>query len=150
RAVLFAGCTVVIALLGMMLLGINFLYGVALSASIAVLLVMAASLTLLPALLDFAGARLTRRSRRARRRAAREAPRGGGPWLRWSAVVQRRPWTIAIFATLTMLLIAAPALALRLGSSDASNDPASQTTHRAYELLARGFGKGFNGPLMVV
>ena len=150
RAVLFAGFVVVIALLGMMLLGINFLYGVALSASIAVLLVMAASLTLLPALLDFAGARLAKRSRRARRRAAREAERGGGPWLRWSAVVQRRPWTIAIAATLTMLLIAAPAIALRLGSSDASNDPASQTTHRAYELMAQGFGKGFNGPLLVV
>ena len=150
RAVLFAGCTVVIALLGMMLLGISFLYGVALSASIAVLLVMAASLTLLPALLTFAGARLARPSRRARRRAAAAREPGGGAWLRWSAIVQRRPWTIAIVATLTMLLIAAPAIALRLGSSDASNDPASQTTHRAYELLAQGFGRGFNGPLLVV
>jgi putative drug exporter of the RND superfamily len=150
RAVLFAGCTVVIALLGMMLLGISFLYGVALSASIAVLLVMGASLTLLPALLTFAGARLARPSRRARRRAAAAREPGGGAWLRWSAIVQRRPWTIAIVATLTMLLIAAPAVALRLGSSDASNDPASQTTHRAYELLAQGFGRGFNGPLLVV
>ena len=150
RAVLFAGCTVVIALLGMMLLGISFLYGVALSASIAVLLVMGASLTLLPALLTFAGARLARPSRRARRRAAAAREPGGGAWLRWSAVVQRRPWTIAVVATLTMLLIAAPAFALRLGSSDASNDPASQTTHRAYELLAQGFGRGFNGPLLVV
>jgi putative drug exporter of the RND superfamily len=150
RAVLFAGCTVVIALLGMMLLGISFLYGVALSASIAVLLVMAASLTLLPALLTFAGTRLARPSRRARRRAADAPESGGGAWLRWSAVVQRRPWAIATIATLTMLLIAAPAMALRLGSSDASNDPASETTHRAYELLARGFGRGFNGPLLVV
>ncbi len=64
--------------------------------------------------------------------------------------MQRRPWTIAISATLVMLLIAAPAIALRLGSSDASNDPANQTTHRAYELLAQGFGEGFNGPLLVV
>ena len=71
RAVLFAGCTVVIALLGMMLLGVDFLYGVAISASIGVLLVMLASLTLLPALLTFAGARLARPSRRARRRAKR-------------------------------------------------------------------------------
>jgi len=185
RAVLFAGCTVVIALLGMMLLGVDFLYGVAIAASIGVLLVMLASLTLLPALLTLAGARMAKPSRRARRRARRAAdaaaapagatplahaangaaaagangaavagaiaaPAGGGAWVRWAGFVQRRPWPIAIAAGLTMLLIAAPATALRLGSSDASNDPASQTTHRAYELLAQGFGEGFNGPLLVV
>ena len=159
RAVLFAGCTVVIALLGMMLLGIEFLYGVAISASIGVLLVMFGSLTLLPALLTFAGARVARPGRRARARAAApagqsdaaRAPAGaGGAWLRWSAFVQRRPLAIAITSTLVMLVIAAPATALRLGSSDASNDPASQTTHRAYALLTEGFGKGFNGPLLVV
>ncbi|HEX3911311.1 MAG TPA: MMPL family transporter [Solirubrobacteraceae bacterium] len=164
RAILFAGCTVVIALLGMMLLGVDFLYGVAISASIGVLLVMFASLTLLPAMLTFAGNRLTRPSRRARRRAARAEAEGvlgadavdaasapaGGWWLRWSMFVERRPRTIAVAATLTMLLIAAPAVALRLGSSDASNDPPNQTTHRAYELLAQGFGEGFNGPLLVV
>jgi RND superfamily putative drug exporter len=181
RAVLFAGCTVVIALLGMMLLGVAFLYGVAISASIGVLLVMLASLTLLPALLTFAGHRVARLGRRAGRRAARAAAgaspgdagatfpsaagdrgpsgaasatggaaAGGGRWLRWSLFVERRPWPIAIAAALAMLVIAAPATALRLGSSDAANDPASQTTHRAYELLARGFGQGFNGPLLVV
>jgi putative drug exporter of the RND superfamily len=185
RAVLFAGCTVVIALLGMMLLGVSFLYGVAISASIGVLLVMLASLTLLPALLATFGARVARPSRRARRRAAKAqavstadvqpaqsaaiatsqplpatsiATGGGdgagiaqgGMWLRWSKFVQRKPWSIAIVSTLVMLAIAAPATALRLGSSDASNDPASQTTHRAYELLAKGFGQGFNGPLLVV
>ena len=176
RAVLFAGATVVIALLGMMLLGVDFLYGVAISASIGVLLVMLASLTLLPALLTIAGARVARPGRRARRREAREAQAGpatagspapgpngaqapaaskealqaGQTWLRWSAFVQRRPWSIALASTLVMLLIAAPAMALRLGSSDAANDPAKQTTHRAYELLAQGFGQGFNGPLLVV
>ena len=169
RAVLFAGSTVVIALLGMMLLGVAFLYGVALSASIAVLLVMLASLTLLPALLTFAGGRVAGRRRRARRRgtgaqtgrpvtaagpsapaAAVSPSAGGSAWIRWSAFVQGRPWTIAIVATLAMLVIAAPATALRLGSSDASNDPTSQTTYRAYELLAEGFGEGFNGPLLVV
>ena len=169
RAVLFAGSTVVIALLGMMLLGVDFLYGVAISASIGVLLVMLASLTLLPALLTMAGARVAVGGRRARARArarvarlaqetvvssASALPAGPPPaspaWLRWSAFVQRRPRTIAAVSTLTMLLIAAPAMALRLGSSDASNDPASQTTHRAYALLAQGFGEGFNGPLLVV
>jgi RND superfamily putative drug exporter len=167
RAVLFAGSTVVIALLGMMLLGVDFLYGVAISASIGVLLVMLASLTLLPALLTMAGARVAAGGRRARRRAsaakaagqdngapATAAPAGpvmaGRTWLRWSQFVHRRPRTIAALAALTMLVIAAPATALRLGSSDASNDPAGQTTHRAYELLAQGFGEGFNGPLLVV
>jgi RND superfamily putative drug exporter len=165
RAVLFAGSTVVIALLGMMLLGVDFLYGVAISASIGVLLVMLASLTLLPALLSLAGGRVAAGSRRARARARAAEQAGestsaqpgaaaslgsGGAWIRWSAFVQRRPWTIAGVAALAMLLIAAPATALRLGSSDASNDPANQTTHKAYELLAEGFGEGFNGPLLVV
>ncbi|HEY1457080.1 MAG TPA: MMPL family transporter [Solirubrobacteraceae bacterium] len=159
RAVLFAGVTVVIALLGMMVLGVSFLYGVAISASIGVLLVMLGSLTLLPALLTFVGARLARPSRRARRRARKQAaapsngapvPHGGGAWLRWSAFVQSAPRTIALLSALVMLAIAAPTVALRLGSSDAGNDPPGQTTHRAYELLAQGFGKGFNGPLQVV
>jgi RND superfamily putative drug exporter len=168
RAVLFAGCTVVIALLGMMLLGVDFLYGVAISASIGVLLVMLASLTLLPALLTITGARLARPGRRARRRAAKAAeqepaalaaadnafvaedPAASGAWLRWSMFVERRPRAIVAVSAIVMLAIAAPATALRLGSSDASNDPSTQTTHKAYELLARGFGEGFNGPLLVV
>jgi putative drug exporter of the RND superfamily len=151
RAVLFAGCTVVIALLGMMVLGVSFLYGVAISASIGVLLVMLGSLTLLPALLTFAGPRLVRPSRRARRRGEQVTHAAGtGGWLRWSRFVQSRPWTIAVVSSLVMLAIAGPALALRLGNSDASNDPKNFTAHRAYELLAQGFGKGFNGPLLVV
>jgi RND superfamily putative drug exporter len=151
RAVLFAGCTVVIALLGMMLLGVDFLYGVAISASIGVLLVMLGSLTLLPALLTFAGSRLVRPGRRARRHGAQATDHHhGGMWLRWSRFVQGHSWTIALASTLALLLIAVPATALRLGSSDASNDPTKLTTHKAYELLAEGFGKGFNGPLLVV
>jgi len=156
RAVLFAGTTVVIALLGMLVLGVEFLYGVAISASIGVLMMMLGSITLLPALLTFAGKRVARPSRRARARARRAAEQGeptpaqGGTWLRWSAAIQRRPWVVALTSAGVMLAIAAPAVALRLGSSDASNDPAGQTTHRAYELLASGFGEGFNGPLLVV
>jgi putative drug exporter of the RND superfamily len=166
RAVLFAGSTVVIALLGMMLLGVDFLYGVAISASIGVLLVMLASLTLLPALLTIAGPRVAAGGRRARRAAAAAAGGGApsngangsgvpggvasGAWLRWSQFVGARPKAIALLATVVMLAIAAPAVALRLGSSDASNDPAGQTTHKAYELLAEGFGEGFNGPLLMV
>ena len=167
------GHTVVIALLGMTLLGVSFLYGVAIAASIGVLLVMLASLTLLPALLTIAGHKVARGSRRSRRRAARAAEAaaaagdgasatapatngagagtvGSGAWLRWSRFVAAHPAPIAVGATLVMLAFAAPAIALRLGSSDASNDPSTQTTHRAYELLAEGFGEGFNGPLLVV
>ena len=150
RAVLFAGCTVVIALLGMMLLGVDFLYGVAISASIGVLLVMLASLTLLPALLTFAGARLARPSRRARKRGEQTRTVHGGTWLRWSGFVQRHSRSIVPIATVTMLLIATPAIALRLGSSDAGNDPVGFTTYRAYHLLAEGFGEGFSGPLLIV
>ncbi len=170
RAVLFAGTTVVIALLGMMLLGVNFLYGVAIAASIGVLLVMLASLTLLPALLTIAGEKVaygSRRQRRAQRAAEADPsgangsngasidgaggePLGGRTWLRWSRFVGAHAGWVAVGATVVMLAIAAPALALRLGSSDAANDPSNQTTHKAYELLAEGFGQGFSGPLLVV
>jgi len=173
RAVLFAGTTVVIALLGMMLLGVNFLYGVAIAASIGVLLVMLASLTLLPALMTIAGEKVAYGSRKARRaQRAAEAdpsvangangsggasidghggePLGGRGWLRWSRFVGAHAGWVALGSAVVMLAIAAPALALRLGSSDAANDPSDHTTHKAYELLAEGFGPGFNGPLLVV
>jgi RND superfamily putative drug exporter len=144
RAILFAGATVVIALLGMFALGVSFLYGVAIAASLGVLLVLAASLTLLPALLMFTGKRVGRVRQRAR---ARE-PRAGF-WLRWVGLIQRRPVWAAVGSTALLLALAAPALGLRLGASDAGNDPATHTTRHAYDLLAQGFGSGFNGPLLV-
>src|SRR5437868_3543850 len=119
RAILFAGATVVIALLGMFALGVSFLYGVAIAASLGVLLVLAASLTLLPALLMFTGRRIGRI--RARRSSARE-PRAGF-WLRWVGLIQRRPAWAALASTVLLLALAAPALGLRLGASDAGNDP---------------------------
>jgi putative drug exporter of the RND superfamily len=147
RAVLFAGATVVIALLGMFALGVSLLNGAAVAASIGVVLVMAASLTLLPAFLSLMGPRI---GRVGRRQAARDAD-GTRPafWLRWVTQIQRRPAVTAIAATALMLALAAPALGLRLASSDAGNDPAGQTTHQAYDLLAKGFGPGFNGPLQM-
>ncbi|MDX6450509.1 MAG: putative drug exporter of the superfamily [Gaiellaceae bacterium] len=145
RAILFAGATVVIALLGMFALGVSFLYGAAIAASLGVLFVLAASLTLLPALLMFSGKRVGRvRSRRSRPREAR-----AGFWLRWVGVIQRRPVWAALASTSFLLVLAAPALGLRLGSSDSGNDPTKQTTRRAYDLLAQGFGSGFNGPLLL-
>ena len=147
RAVLFAGVTVVIALLGMFALGVSILNGAAVAAAIGVVLVLAASLTLLPALLSFAGRRIGEAGQR-RAGSDGEAARPGF-WLRWVRQVQRRPVVTAIAATSLMLVLAAPALGLRLGSSDAGNDPTTQTTRKAYDLLAQGFGRGFNGPLQV-
>src|SRR5438270_1771796 len=145
RAVLFAGATVVIALLGMFALGVNLLNGVAIAAAVGVVLVLAASLTLLPALLRLAGRRIGEAGRGRTDRAS-DRP---GFWARWVALIQRRPALSAVAATAVMLALAAPALGLRLGARDAGNDPAGQTTRKAYDLLAQGFGKGFNGPLQV-
>ncbi len=155
RAVLFAGVTVIVALLGMLVLGVGFLTGLAVSSAIAVLLTMLASLTLLPALMSKFGERIVagRRSRRSRRAASagpKAAPSEGTFWRRWAELIRRRPWPAAIAGTAIMLAIASPALGMRLGLSDAGNDPASSTTRQAYDLLATGFGKGFNGPLLVV
>ena len=149
RAVLFAGATVVIALLGMFALGVSFLYGLALAASTAVLLVLAASVTLLPALLGRRAAQGGRLARMFSRQQRERKPRATF-WARWIAAIQRRPVIAATAATALMLTLAAPALWLRLGNSDAGNNPASFTTRRAYDLIAKGFGPGFNGPLLVV
>jgi putative drug exporter of the RND superfamily len=145
RAILFAGATVVVALLGMFAVGVPVFYGAAIAASLGVLLVLFASLTLLPALLTSFGKRIgSRRSRHAR-----PANSESGFWTRWVALIQRQPALAALGATALLLVLAAPALGLRLGASDAGNDPTSQTTRKAYDLLAGGFGAGFNGPLQL-
>ncbi|MGO4419395.1 MMPL family transporter, partial [Streptomyces sp. MCAF7] len=151
RAVIFAGATVCMALLGMLVLRLSFLNGVAVAAALTVLLTVAASVTLLPALLGVIGSRAL--SRRERRRLAAYGPRTrarGGFAARWSALVERRPKLLAAVAVVVMLVLALPTLSLRLGTSDQGNDPASATTRRAYDLLAEGFGPGFNGPLTLV
>jgi RND superfamily putative drug exporter len=148
RAVIFAGTTVVIALLGMFALGISLLNGVAVSASLAVLLVLAASMTLLPALLTSFGHRIGRLGRLARRR-TEPRPDRSTFWTRWIDFIQRHPWAASIASVGVMLVLAAPVLSLQFGSTDAGNDPTSLTTRRAYDLLAQGFGKGFSGPLVV-
>jgi putative drug exporter of the RND superfamily len=150
RAVLLAGTTVVIALLGMFATGVSFLYGLAIASVLAVLLTMLASLTLLPVLLSRFGERLVRPGRAARRRqAAGLAPRES-LWRRWSLTVQSRPWPLALASLAVMLAFVVPVTALRLDNSDAGNDPANTSTRHAFDLLAQGFGPGFNGPLQVV
>jgi RND superfamily putative drug exporter len=151
RAVVFAAITVIIALLGQFALGVSFLYGLAVASALAVLMTMLAALTILPAVLSRFGERIARPGRRARNSgesaAAREAH---GAWARWAALIQRHPWPGAVAGLAIMLALAAPALALRLGNSDAGNNPPNSTTRHSYDLLAKGFGRGFNGPLQVV
>jgi putative drug exporter of the RND superfamily len=149
RAILLAGTTVIIALLGMFATGVSFMYGLAIASVLAVLLVMAASLTVLPALLASFGEKVARPSRRSRKRAARgEAPKESA-WRRWSLTVQARPWPLAIASTVVMLLFLIPFLSMRLETSDAGNDPSNTSTYTAFNLLSDGFGPGFNGPLLI-
>ncbi len=147
RSVLVAGGTVVIALLGLFLMGVSYLRGVAVSASLAVLVVMAASVTLLPALLAFAGVRVDRL--RVPRLRGDPAPGRESPAALWSHAVQRHPLTAAIAGAAALLALAAPVLTLDLGFPDASNDRRDTTTRAAYQLVANGFGVGANGPLLL-
>jgi RND superfamily putative drug exporter len=143
RSVLVAGTTVVISLLGLLLMGLPYLQGAAVVTILAVLIVMAASVTLVPALMAMAGRRIDRlrlpglRPDRA-------------PAARWGAAVQRRPLLAATAGLALLLALAAPVLGLRLGFPDRGNDARDTTTRQAYDLVARGFGPGANGPLLLV
>ncbi|HEX4017772.1 MAG TPA: MMPL family transporter [Frankiaceae bacterium] len=150
RAVIFAGVTVCIALLGLFTVGVSFLYGLAVSAAIVVAFTVISSVTLLPALLGFFGMKVL--SKRSRRQLADEGPAGerlSPRWWAWGKLVERRPIILTIAATIILVLLAIPFLSLRLGSSDEGNNPPSTTTRKAYDLLATGFGPGFNGPFTV-
>jgi RND superfamily putative drug exporter len=153
RAVVFAGTTVCIALLGMLTTRMSFLSGTGIGAAIAVATVVLAAITLLPALLGFRwiGKRIL--SRGARKKLRASGPITGEPtgvWARWAKVVEKRPKILALIAVVIMGVLLIPTLSVRLGSSDQGNDPSSTTTRKAYDLLAEGFGPGFNGPLLVV
>ena len=148
RAVVFAGLTVVVAMLGILLVGQPALAGFAFTASLFVLVTMTASLTLLPAMLGFAGRNIERLHVPfvSKTQRAYDTTR----WYRWSRFIQRRPWFAAIGGLTLLLALAAPLLGMRLGSPDAQNDPRSFTTRRAYDLLADGFGPGFSAPMVLV
>jgi RND superfamily putative drug exporter len=159
RAVFVAGLTVCIALLGMFALGLTFLYGVSLGAAFVVLLTMLSALTLLPAMLGFYGPKaLSRRDRRMLRAETEERPGpnqrgdlGGSPfWEWWAAVVERRSAILSVLGLALIVIIALPFFSMRLGLADSGEDPTGSTTKQAYDLLAQGFGPGFNGPLQVV
>jgi RND superfamily putative drug exporter len=175
RTVMFAAITVVIALMGLLLLGLSFMHGVALGAATAVLAVMFSALTIIPALIGGSGMFMegvlhefdnrggfrfwgtkrrihipgqSWRTRRAEKRERRWAEASG--WARWSAGVQRHPWLAAGAALVVLLGLAIPALNMRLGSSDAGVDPDGTTTRKAYDLIADGFGAGTNGSFLLV
>jgi RND superfamily putative drug exporter len=148
RSVLVAGTTVLISVLGLFLMGVGYLQGVAVSTSLAVLVVMAAAVTLLPALLSYAGARVNSLRLPGLGRALRsDRPT---PAMRWSRAIQRRPWPAALVGSAVVLALAAPVLGLRLGFPDEGNDKTGTMTRTAYDLTAEGFGPGANGPLLLV
>ena len=146
RAVLFAGTTVVISLLGLLIPNTETFTGVAVGMTIGVLFTMLGSVTLLPALLGFVGTNIDRFGLPHRTRTDADRPPF---WKRWAKFIQRRPWPAFLGALVLLVVIALPVASLRLGFGDAGNGPTSSTTRQAYDLLAKGFGPGFNGPLLL-
>jgi RND superfamily putative drug exporter len=147
RAVLFAGITVIISMLGILLMGQPAMNGFAFTVVLAVLVTVAASMTLLPAMLGFTGRDIERLhvpfvSRQVR-------PYDASRWFRWSRFIQRRPWIAAIGGLAVLLALAAPFLGIRFGFPDAENDAPTSTTRQAYDLLAEGFGPGYSAPIVL-
>ena len=194
RAVIFAGITVIISLLGLFVMGLAFARGLAIGAVIGVLFMMLASISLLPALLAMVKHRigvttwaaivslamfiigalfavvtktpafalagviavlvvtaLSFAIKPMRRHIPHRTPKAKELtfWYRWSRFIQRRPWTAALSATAVLLILSAPLASIRLGFGDNGNAPESETVRRAYDMLAQGFGPGFNGPLFI-
>ncbi|HEY1619813.1 MAG TPA: MMPL family transporter [Streptosporangiaceae bacterium] len=151
RSVLTAGTTVVIGMLGLLVLRESLMNGVAVAAAATVAMTVLATMTLLPALLGFSGTRLARPSRfRIRRRrpagAAGERPH---PAQRWAGLIQRHPVTAAVSAAVVVLLLAAPALAMKLSMPDDSTQPRGSMGYTTYATMSEGFGPGFDAPLIV-
>jgi putative drug exporter of the RND superfamily len=148
RAVLFAGTTVILSLLGLFILQLSFMRGLAIGAIAAVVLVMTAAITLLPAMLGFSGRAIDKLHVPGLLQSA-AAPSARGFWYRWSRTVQRHPLVAGFAALLVLLCLAVPFFSMRLAFTDAGNDPTSLTTRQAFDALATGFGPGFNGPLII-
>jgi RND superfamily putative drug exporter len=146
RAVLFAGGTVVIAVLGLFAMNQAMMNAVALAASFGVLMTMLASLTLLPAVLGFVGRNIDRFALPNR---TREERTSGSFWFRWSRLMQRHPVPALVAGLAVLAVLALPVFSMRLGFGDAGSRGTGDTTRRAYDLLSQGFGPGFNGPLLI-
>jgi RND superfamily putative drug exporter len=151
RAVLFAGTTVCIAMLGLILLGVSFFYGMAIGVAVAVSFTMVASLTLLPALLRFLGLKvLPRKQRTAIREGTYVQSTRVTGWARWAELVANRKAILGVVAAGVIVLLAIPFFSMRLGHADQGNDPSSTTTRKGYDLIAQGFGVGYNSTLTLV
>jgi putative drug exporter of the RND superfamily len=149
-AVVFAGLTVIIALVGLLVVNIPFLTVMGLAAAGTVALAVLIAITLLPAILGFAGHRLARRNRVLTARPWRREKTGDNMAVRWARFVTRRPLAVTVVSVALLGTIALPALHMKLGLPDGGSKPTSTTERRAYDLLTDGFGPGFNGPLNVV
>lgn len=147
RSVLFAAASVVIAMSGMFVLGIPAFEGTVAAVALTVLVTMAASLTLLPALLSAFGARI---ERRVRRHAAKTQRMSGDRWRRWAGLVASRPWVPLVASFGALLVLSLPVLGIRLGLGDAGTDAPGSTTRAAYDLVSDKLGPGANGPLVVL
>ncbi|HEY7010795.1 MAG TPA: MMPL family transporter, partial [Jatrophihabitantaceae bacterium] len=151
RAVLFAGTTVCIAILGLIALGVSFFNGMAVATALAVGFTMAASLTLLPALLSLFGLKVLPRKQRAAVRAGNFiSSRPHGFWARWSEFVGRRRILVAVVSGGIMIALAIPFFSMQLGASDQGSDPKSSTTRVGYDLISSQFGVGYNSMLEAV
>ncbi|MWA16247.1 MMPL family transporter [Streptomyces sp. BA2] len=148
RAVLFAGGTVVVAILGLWTTGIPAVAAIGTAAAVTVAVMMAAAVTLLPALLALAGRRidaLRLPGLRGRRTAGEPSPR----WRAYGASVSRHPWLYGLTATAVLIVLALPTLSLRLANPDAGSKPDDSTQRRGYELITQSFGPGVTGPLIL-
>jgi RND superfamily putative drug exporter len=145
--VLFAGTTVMISVLGLLLMRGSSTRGVAIAISLGVAMTMLASVTLLPAVLGFVGRNIDRLGLPHRKRVDQSSR--DSFWFRWSRVIQRRPWPAFLAGLVVLLVLSSPVLSMRLGFADAGNRPTTDTTRQAYDLLSDAFGPGFNGPLLL-
>jgi RND superfamily putative drug exporter len=149
-AVVFAGTTVIIALVGLLVINIPFLSVMGLAAAATVALAVLIAITLLPAILGFAGERMHRTNRVLSARPRRRKPGTDTMSVRWARFVTRRPLATTVLTVALLGTIAIPATHMKLGLPDGGSKPTSSTERRAYDLLTDGFGPGFNGPLNVV
>ncbi|MDB4103107.1 MMPL family transporter [Acidimicrobiales bacterium] len=154
QAVIFAGGTVVIAILGLAVSGVPFMTAAGIATSVVVLIMVAASITLLPAFLGLAGHRVNGRTSKRVRMAARADAAAAADhvtpgWERWGSHVANNAWPYAIGVTVLLLALTAPVLSLQLGFPDEGTLPDTRTERRGYDLVAESFGPGVNGPLVI-